>query len=110
MGRLGVLTLVLILMWGLSGCSKSKPSTGSDETPIKELRGILAKGDYDGALKKAKEISSQVPPGASTEEALYMQGYVLAFGKSEFQKARLPLKQLLDIYPTGSFAPEAQKL
>jgi outer membrane protein assembly factor BamD (BamD/ComL family) len=107
-GKTTAFTLVLISIF--LGCSKSKPSAKADETPIRELRGILAKGDYDGALKKAKEISNQVPPGVSVEEALYLQGYVLAYGKSEFQKARLPLKQLLDLYPSGSYAPEAQKL
>jgi outer membrane protein assembly factor BamD (BamD/ComL family) len=41
---------------------------------------------------------------------LYLHGYALAFGKSDFQAARSSLKQLLDLYPSGRFAVEAQRL
>jgi TolA-binding protein len=99
--------LVLVV---LSGCAKPKPPAILDEGPIKNLRAALASGDYDGALKTSKEIITQVPPGPSTEEALYLHGYTLAFGKSDFQSARPYFKQLLDMYPGGRFHVEAQRL
>jgi len=92
------------------GCSKPKPAATADDLPIKKIRAALNEGNYEDALKNAKEITSQVPPGPLTEEALYLQGYVLAFGRSDFQGARLPLKQLLDLFPGGRFNLESQKL
>ncbi len=81
-----------------------------DDTPIKKLRVEIVQGDYDTAVKDSKDITSQVPPEPFNEEALYLHGYVLAFGKSDFQDARSSLKQLLDLYPSGRFAVEAQRL
>lgn len=85
----------------------SKPP---DEGPVKKLRELLALGNYEDALKVSKEITSQVLTSPSMEEALYLQGYVLAYGKSDFQGVRSPLKQLLDSYPAGLYAASSQKL
>jgi TolA-binding protein len=92
------------------GCFKTKTVSLPDSLPVEKLREILAEGHYDEALKLSKEISNQVPPGNGTEEALYIEAYARAFGKTDFQGARLPLKQLLDIYPNGVYSAEAQKL
>jgi TolA-binding protein len=93
-----------------SGCAKSKAVVNVDDGPIKNLRAALATGDYDGALKTSKEIITQVPPGPFTEESLYLRGYTLAFGRSDFQSARAYLKQVLDMYPGGRYHVEAQRL
>jgi TolA-binding protein len=91
-------------------CSRPKTSAPTDDGPIKSLRQALAEGNYEDALKRSKEITSQIPPGPYIEEALYLQGYDQAFGRSDFQGARSPLKQLLDLAPAGRFASGAQKL
>jgi TolA-binding protein len=102
--------IFIILSLFSLGCSKSKTAALPDNPQVKKLRETLAEGHYEEALKLSKEISSQVPPGTSTEEALYVEAYARAFGKTDFQGARLPLKQLLDLYPNGVYAAEAQKL
>jgi TolA-binding protein len=103
--------IILILAFLVfSGCVKPKPVAVLDEGPIKNLRAALAIGDYDGALKTSKDIISQVPPGPFNEEALYLHGYALAFGKSDFQSARPYFKQILDMYPAGRFCVESQRL
>ncbi len=94
----------------VSGCAKPKPAATLDDGSIKKLRTLLTQGSYDDALKASKEITSQVPPGSSTEEALYLHGYTLAFGKSDFQSARPYFKQILDMYPAGRFGVAAQRL
>jgi TolA-binding protein len=99
-----------MILFAMAGCSRPKPIAAVDDSPIKKLRAELTLGDYDTAVKDSKEIISQVPPGPFNEEALYLHGYVLAFGKSDFQSARSSLKQLLDLYPTGRFGVEAQRL
>jgi TolA-binding protein len=58
----------------------------------------------------AKEIASHNPPTAETEEAFYLEGYALLYGKSDFKAARAPLAQLTENYPKGAFSAEAQKL
>jgi len=101
----------MILVAVLTACSKTKAAKPvTDNAAIKKVRETLAAGKYEEALKQAKEITAQVPAASGAEEALYLQGYILAYGKSDFQGPRTPLKQLLDIYPAGSFAPQAQKL
>lgn len=107
---------VLFVLLGLGaslavlGCSKSKPKPGIDDSPIRKAREDLKKGNYEDCLKDTKEITSQVPPGPFAEEAYYLHAYAMAFGRSDFQAAKLSLKQLLDLYPNGKFALDAQKL
>jgi TolA-binding protein len=103
-------TILLLAFLVCSGCARPKPAVNMDEGPIKNLRAALAIGDYDGALKTSKEIITQVPPGPSTEEALYLHGYTLAFGRSDFQGARPYFKELLDMFPGGPYHVEAQRL
>lgn len=102
--------LFLFLAILTAGCAKKKPAALLDGAPLLKLREVLSTGNYSEALKLAKEISNQVPPGGGTEESLYLQGYTLIYGKSDFHGARLPLKQLLDFYPSGRFAADSQKL
>ncbi len=92
------------------GCSGPKPVAPVDDSLVKKLRAELTSGDYDNAVKDSKEINSQVPPGPFVEESLYLHGYALAFGRSDFQSARSSLKQLLDMYPTGRFCVETRRL
>lgn len=102
--------VAFILVWGMVGCSKAPVAANTDDGSIQKLRQYVSQGDYEHALKASKDITSQVPPGPWNEEALYLQGYVLAYGKSDFQEVHSPLNQLLDLYPTGTFAAASQKL
>lgn len=104
------LFLCLDICLAVMGCSKAKTNSPVDSVPIQKVRDDLSKGNYEECLKCAKEITSQVPPGPFSDEALYLQAYALAYGRSDFQAAKLPLKQLLDFYPAGAFAVDAQKL
>lgn len=104
------LVLLIAFLIVTLGCSGKKGAGQADDTALKKLRQAVAEGHYEEGLKIAKEISSQVPPGPFTEEALYLQGYILAYGKTDFHNARLPLKHLLDFYPNGATAPAAHKL
>jgi TolA-binding protein len=98
------------LLFLIIGCSKAKAPNLTDNAPIKKIREILSQGNYDEALKETKDIVRQIPLGSNAEEALFLQGYILAYDKSDFQAVRLPLKQLLDLYPKGFYAKDAQKL
>lgn len=93
-----------------TGCSKSKPNPSPDNSPILKVRDDLKSGDYEACLKDSKDITSQVPPGPFAEEAYYLHAYAMAFGRSDFQAAKLSLKQLLDLYPSGRYALDAQRL
>ncbi len=94
----------------LTGCSKKPPAPKVDTEAIKKLRETMSMGNYSESIKLAREITSQVPPNSNAGEGLYLLGYLLAYYKVDFQAARLPLKQLLDLYPTGTQAADAQKL
>lgn len=104
------LCFFLCVILTASGCSKSHSQAKPTEAPIQKVRDDISRGDYDNALKDSKEITNQVPPGVFAEEAYYLNAYAQAFGRSDFQGAKLPLKHLLDLYPAGKFALSAQKL
>jgi len=93
------LFFILALCLLTTACSKPKTPPVVDEGPIRKIHEALAKGNYTEALNSAKEISSQDPPGPYVEPALYLQSYVLAYGKTDFQGVRLPIKQLLIFTP-----------
>lgn len=106
-----ILLLSVVLPSAETGCSKSRANASApDETPIKKLRDSLGSGSYEETIKDARELTSQVPASPFQEEALYLQAYALVYGRADFQGARSPLHQLLDLYPQGKFAMEAQKL
>ncbi len=93
------------------GCSKSKPSAAKvEDYPIRKVRTELSQGDYEACVKDSKDLINQVPPSPFLEEALYLHAYALAFGRDDFQSAKLYLKQLLGLYPSSRFAMDAQKL
>lgn len=103
-------TTLFVLIFITISCSKSKPLARAEDGQIQKLRTAIQNGNYEEGLKLSKDIVVKVPPSGSCEEALYLQGYILSYGKSEFQGARTPLKQLLDLYPKGSFALATHKL
>ena len=104
------LSLLLPPLLGAPGCAKNQKEPLAENPALVPLRNLLAAGDYDGALKAAKDITNRVPPQPPGEELLYLQAYILTYGRSDFQKARTPLKQLLDLYPNGAYGPAAEKL
>ena len=104
------LKLVLSGALALASCSKPKAGVPVDDSSIRKVRDDLAQGSYEDCIKASKDIASQVPPGPFAPEALYLEGYAMAFGRTDFQGARTPLHQLLDSFPPGKFSADAQKL
>ncbi len=92
------------------GCSGSKSRDESLSPEMKTLHELMLKGSYDDALKTAKDITGKVPVSADAPEALYLQGYILAYDKSDFQGSKAPLRKLTDTYPQSSYVLNAQKL
>lgn len=94
-----------------AACSPKPKSPGVGVDPLlPQLRAAVAAGNYAGALKLSKEIAAKIPASSGLEEALYLQGYLMAYGASDFQGARKPLKKLLDLFPRGPWSLGAQKL
>jgi tetratricopeptide (TPR) repeat protein len=101
---------MIFLSLMLTGCSHPKTAAPPVNPQIDQLRTLVAKGNYEEAINLAKDITARVPPAPGSDEALFLQGYILAYDRSDFQGARSPLKQLLDLSPAGNFAPSAQRL
>ncbi len=103
--------VILLALFPLAGCGGQKKMEAEPVSgPVKQLRDLVAAGKYDEALGITKIIASQTPPSPDREEALYLESYVLVYGKSEFGPARITLKQMLDAYPNGPKAAAGQKL
>jgi len=92
------------------GCSGPKPKDASMSPEMKNIQELLSKGNYDDALKAAKDIAVQVPPSPAAANALYLEGYILTFDKSDLQNARPPLRKLLEDYPQSAYVIPSQKL
>jgi len=101
--------LLTLLLLGGTGCSKDPGAARSDEKVLR-LRQAVAEGKYETAIDLALGIAGKLPLGPPAEEALFLHGYVLAYGKTDFQGARVPLKLLLDSFPKGPHALDAQRL
>jgi outer membrane protein assembly factor BamD (BamD/ComL family) len=93
-----------------AGCLSSKTKEVSVSPEIKNIQESLSKGNYDDALKIAKDILAKVPPSPDAANALYLEGYILVFDKSDLQNARPPLRKLLEDYPKSAYVIPAQKL
>lgn len=104
-----ILFIFLLVIFEIC-CSKSKTIIAVNDEVILKIKDNIKRGNYDEALKLAKDVSTRVPSGPETEDALYLEGYTFAYGKSDFQNSKLPLKQLLDAYPKGKYAAQAQKM
>ena len=102
-----IFLLASLIQWGCSG-SKSKDVSISPE--MKNIQESLSKGNYDDALKAAKDIVAKVPPSPDAANALYLEGYILAYDKSDLQNTRPPLRKLLEDYPQSTYAISSQKL
>jgi len=92
------------------GCSDSKSKAVSLSPEMKSIQELLAKGSYDNALKITKDILAKVPATQDAPAALYLEGYVLAFDKSDLQNSRPPLRKLLEDYPQSVYVIPSQKL
>jgi outer membrane protein assembly factor BamD (BamD/ComL family) len=98
-----------LLISALWGCSSHKVEVVISPE-IKNLQEMMIKGSYDDALKAARELSAKVPASPDAAQALYLEGYILAYNKADIQNARPPLRKLLEAYPQSSYAVSAQKL
>jgi outer membrane protein assembly factor BamD (BamD/ComL family) len=91
------------------GCS-SKPKEEPASPEIKSIQDLMVQGSYDDALKLIKAIVEKTPASPDVPTALYLEGYLLAFDKSDFEDSRPPLRKLLEAYPRSVYAVQAQKL
>jgi TolA-binding protein len=57
-----------------------------------------------------KDIAVRAPASPDAAQALYLEGYLLAYDKSDLQDSRPPLRKLLEAYPKSSYVIPAQKL
>jgi tetratricopeptide (TPR) repeat protein len=106
MNRVGrsCLLLLAILAAGCDRVDRSRPST---PPWMPEVRALAAAGNYRQALALLEDQTSRVPPPPFAGEALYLQGYLQAYGLSDFRRARGPLQALVDSDPRhrlGAFA------
>ena len=102
-----VFLFALLIQWG---CSEQKSKDVSVSPEMKSIQESLSKGNYDDALKAAKDIVAKAPPSPDAANALYLEGYILAFDKSDLQNARPPLRKLLEDYPQSTYVIPSQKL
>ncbi len=98
--------LLVSILWG---CSSHKAEVAISPE-IKNLQELMTKGSYDDALKAARALSGKVPASPDAAQALYLEGYILAYDKADIQNARPPLRKLLEAYPQSSYVLPAQKL
>ena len=93
--------LFLVIMTTQVACSGSKAKEAPASPEVKKIQDLLQKGSYDDALKLAKDLADKVPPSSDKDHALYLQGYILAYDKSDLQNARPPLRELLKEFPNS---------
>ena len=102
--------LAVLVVISLCGCQKTPPPSAQLEAaPLDKIKGALAQGRYDDALESAKEASNQLPGGPSLNESLYLQTYTQMVGRGDLGGARIPLKALVDTFPSGALSLEGQK-
>jgi tetratricopeptide (TPR) repeat protein len=103
---------------GMAGCSKStaknqnvpKTASKSDNPQIPSILSAMSSGKYDEVIRLSKEILGQNPTGSTVPALLYLQGYAIAYGRSDFPGAIAPLKKLLTLDADGPYGADAQRL
>ena len=105
-------TLIVFLLLAAvpMGCSNPKAKEAPVSPEIKALQELITKGNYDDAIKMTKDIAATVPTSPDADQALYLEGYLLSYDKSDLQDSRPPLRKLLEAYPQSSYVIPAQKL
>lgn len=94
--RYATTLVVLALATACGSNAPRRPATPPWEVSVREK---VARGDYAAAIAELEDQTSRVPPPEFSEEALYWQGYLQAYGRSDFRKARIPLQSLVDSQP-----------
>lgn len=105
-----IMMIAVLIAVAQMGCSNAKPKVEPVSVEMKSLQDLMTKGSYDDALKMAADIADRVPATADAPQALYLEGYILAYDKSDLQNSRPPLRKLLEAYPQSSYVVPAQKL
>jgi outer membrane protein assembly factor BamD (BamD/ComL family) len=105
-----VFIIFSLITFTQNGCSHSKSKEVSVSLEMKNIQESLSKGNYDDALKITKDILAKVPASQDAPTALYFEGYISAFDKSDFQNSRPPLRKLLEDYPQSTYVISSQKL
>lgn len=102
--------LLLTLVLTQVACFGPKTKEAAVGPEVQKIQDLIAKGTYDDALKLAKELSAKTPASPDADQALYLQGYILAYDKSDLENCRPPLRKLLADFPHSSLLVPTQKL
>jgi tetratricopeptide (TPR) repeat protein len=94
----------------IAGCGTKEPAKPAAPPWLGTVKASIASGDYPAALKELEDQTARVPLPAFAEEAWYLQGYLQAYGLSDFRKARTPLQNLVDSNPRHRLAAKAIRL
>ncbi len=104
------IALSLLLFFIQLACSLPQAKVAPVGPEIKKIQDLVQKGSYDDALKLAKDYVAKVPGPVDADQALYLQGYILAYDKTDLENCRPPLRKLIKDFPNSSLLVPAQKL
>ena len=94
-----------------AACQGSSHRTSASQTPpaVKPAYASLAGGHYAEALLQCEPLAQGPASQAGSAEAVYLKGYVLAFGQLRLKEARDVLRGMVDEHAKHPLAPLAQK-
>lgn len=87
----------------------ARPECGRDH--LKGVRGLIGRGDFDGAMKESQEALERSPKPPEGDAALMAMGLVSAHHenpKKDYKKSLAYFKRLVREYPGSSLAEEAR--
>jgi len=81
-----------------------------DDMDFQRVKDAIGEGNYEKAVKDAKEITDKFNTTLFSRNVLYFEAYAIVYGWGDFQQARLPLKQLLDTDTNDFITIKAERL
>ena len=92
------------------GCSNVRPKIAKEDLDFQSIKAAIEEGNYDKAVKDAKETTNKFNTTLFSRNILYFEAYAIVYGWGDFQQARLPLKQLLDMDTNDFITIKAERL
>ena len=110
--RHALMMMLAAAVLAVTGCARKAtvPTPAPSPAWLEPVKRMVKNGDYVDALRKLAESAKGAAQDAGMAEAWYLEGYVLAYGRSEYKKARIPLQKLIDADPRHPMAPYAMRL
>ncbi|HET9869270.1 MAG TPA: hypothetical protein VFR02_02055, partial [bacterium] len=91
----------------LVGCTHP---AGKTDPQLRAIEDSITAGNYDAAVSQTRAVEAQSPAPSCAPQALYLEGYAMAYGWGDYRRARKPLEQLLDAAPAEPLASKALRL